>query len=430
MYTEENDDILLALLEESYGIAQPPLATKHPSSAEIALISLGDACNSCGAAMKDGGILCNVCGAKRVVVDDDVEMGDDEHEQEEEKTCGYCAKGGHVSYARFCGYCGRDFPKPLVALSQLATQEEEPPLAPSTPPCSPRVEEQLKLSSMVPLCSPDGGGGCEEPLNLQAMVELGDDLILDDEMLRALEAAESNAIPVVSRKRVLPPWMSTAEARQQEATSLREQKELLKEQAFASDLAPPMVVYNVVDSLSDGWWKGRVIVIDVETTGFSRSDSVVEVGAVELVGGRRTGVIFQSYMRPHSSATFHPIARQVNNLTDAFIADQPSAHPILQNFLAFLQDSPIVAHNAPFDLRMLCLELDRLRLPLFGNRVFCTMQYEKKRGVPRASYTLSASARARKISLPTERLHGALVDAELCARLFVAICDSLLAHVL
>ena len=95
---------------------QPPTAaSKHASSAEIALISLGDACYSCGALMKDGGIVCNVCGAKPAV---DVEMEDEEQEEDEdeEKTCGYCAKGGHVSYARFCGYCGRGFPSKVALL--------------------------------------------------------------------------------------------------------------------------------------------------------------------------------------------------------------------------------------------------------------------------------------------------------------------------
>lgn len=347
--------------------------------------------------------------------------------EDDTKECTQCGKGGMLSYARFCGYCGAGFARPKALMSQLPTQEE--PLAVCTPPA--------QSSSL----SPKEQGESPNKTRPDFLMD-DDDPLFDEAMLRLLETTEANAAakaPVANeaaaappadnsgdKPRVLPAWMSSPTSRREHALELREEKERMRADDNLPNPAPP-VVYTVIDSLASGWWKGRIIVLDVETTGFSRSDSLIEIGAVELVNGRRTGCLFQSHMRPHSSSTIHPLARQVHNVSDAFLADQPSANWVLSKFLAFVGDSPLVAHNADFDMRMLCQDLDRYQLPLPGNSVFCTMRYEKRRGA-RSTYTLSACANARKIPLP-ERLHGALVDAELCACLFMAIVDSLSASV-
>jgi DNA polymerase III epsilon subunit family exonuclease len=120
---------------------------------------------------------------------------------------------------------------------------------------------------------------------------------------------------------------------------------------------------------------GRVICFDVETTGFSQRDCIIEIGAIEMIGGFRTGVMYQSYVKP--KVPINPFAAAVHGLTNERLEKAPPVEIVLPAFLAWIGTSPLVAHNAAFDLRMLFQECERMGLQAFlQNRpVFCTMKY-------------------------------------------------------
>lgn len=101
--------------------------------------------------------------------------------------------------------------------------------------------------------------------------------------------------------------------------------------------------------------QGRVICFDVETTGFSSEDGIIELGAIEMVDGKRTGIMFQSYVSPKMQVNI--FASQVHGLTNKHLSSAPPIDEVLPRFLNWIGDAPLVAHNARFDLRMYDLYL-------------------------------------------------------------------------
>jgi DNA polymerase III subunit epsilon len=169
--------------------------------------------------------------------------------------------------------------------------------------------------------------------------------------------------------------------------------------------------------------RGRVVVFDMETTGFGSSDSVVEIGAVEIVDGRRTGHLFQAYCKP--SVMVHPLAFMTHRLSDEFLAAQEPVRIVVQHFVDWLGDSMLVGHNVAFDCRMLMQELDRHNIVLGSNptRAFCTQEHFR-RVAPGASASLDDATKHLGIGQQFHRLtHGALIDAELTAALFLHMIE-------
>eukprot|EP01102_Stenamoeba_stenopodia_P023098 TRINITY_DN9844_c0_g3_i1.p1 TRINITY_DN9844_c0_g3~~TRINITY_DN9844_c0_g3_i1.p1 ORF type:complete len:529 (+),score=153.14 TRINITY_DN9844_c0_g3_i1:258-1844(+) len=162
---------------------------------------------------------------------------------------------------------------------------------------------------------------------------------------------------------------------------------------------------------------GRVIVLDLETTGFGSDDSVIEIGAVELKDGTRTGCVFQSYAKP--LAPIHPCAFEAHKLTDNFLAEQDDIAAVLKRFLQWVGNdtSLIVCHNAAFDLRMLKQEIERAGLPIMSIPSFCTQRCFQKY-YPQRSYSLSSVAAYLDIQYLPRTTHGALLDAEITSRIF------------
>jgi len=173
--------------------------------------------------------------------------------------------------------------------------------------------------------------------------------------------------------------------------------------------------WNEVDDLP---YSGRVVVFDVETTGLSNEDGVVEYGAVELINGARTGNIFQSYCKPNASV--HEAAFAAHGLSDEFLKEYPSSNVITWNFVRWLSagDAPLlVAHNAAFDMRMLHNEMLRARITLPTQlTTFCTMKYFKKK-VPGHRFSLDALRDYFGLEIQRD-LHGALLDSEITAKVF------------
>lgn len=165
----------------------------------------------------------------------------------------------------------------------------------------------------------------------------------------------------------------------------------------------------------------REIVLDTETTGFdpATGDRIVEIGCVELVDHLPTGRSFQAYLNPERLV---PIETQkVHGLTDEFLADKPLFAHIAEDLLEFLGDAPLVIHNASFDMKFVNSELHRCgKPPLPYARAIDTIEIAKAR-IPGARYSLDELCRRFGIDLSVRTKHGALLDAELTARVYLEL---------
>jgi DNA polymerase-3 subunit epsilon len=174
----------------------------------------------------------------------------------------------------------------------------------------------------------------------------------------------------------------------------------------------------------------REIVLDTETTGLEPGEGhrVVEIGALELSNHLPTGRVFHAYINPerHMPAD----ALLVHGLTAAFLADQPVFAQVVDDFLAFLDhdldDFPaparLIIHNALFDITFLNSELARLGLPPVDRTrsVVDTMQLAKQR-FPGAPTSLDALCRRFNVDASARIRHGALLDAELLAEVYLGL---------
>jgi len=159
----------------------------------------------------------------------------------------------------------------------------------------------------------------------------------------------------------------------------------------------------------------RKIAFDTETTGldWSSGDRIVELGCVELVNDVPTGRTFQSYVDPERP--MDPRSSEVSGITDAMLAGQPLFAAVAPDLLAFMGDSPLVIHNAQFDMGFLNMELTRAGFaPLPTERAIDTVAIARKR-YPGQPASLDALCRRFGIDLSARVKHGALLDAGLLA---------------
>ncbi len=165
----------------------------------------------------------------------------------------------------------------------------------------------------------------------------------------------------------------------------------------------------------------REIVLDTETTGLDPADGhrIVEIGCVELFDHLPTGVIFQRYLNPERAVPVE--SQRVHGLSDEFLADKAVFAAIADEFEAFLGDAPLVIHNALFDLKFLNAEFVRLkRPPLPFARAIDTIEIAKTK-FPGARYSLDELCKRFGIDLSARTKHGALLDAELTARVYLEL---------
>jgi len=165
----------------------------------------------------------------------------------------------------------------------------------------------------------------------------------------------------------------------------------------------------------------REIVFDTETTGIMPGDGhrIVEIGALELIDRISTGRTFHSYIDPCRAMPRD--AEGVHGLTTAFLTGQPVFEAVIDEFLGFIGDAPLVAHNAAFDMAFLNWELRRAGLkPLPDSRAICTLELSRARH-PGAKHSLDALCVRYDIDLSGRSKHGALLDAELLARVYVEL---------
>ena len=166
----------------------------------------------------------------------------------------------------------------------------------------------------------------------------------------------------------------------------------------------------------------REVVFDTETTGLSHADGdrVIEIGAVELQAGFPTGRTFHVYVSPEGRA-IHPDAQAVHGISNEDVAGQPTFHEHFEAFEAFFGDAQLVAHNAPFDIGFLNAELKRLgRPPIDPDRVVDTLAIARRR-FPGARNTLDGLCARFGIDTTKRDLHGALIDTELLAEVYLEL---------
>jgi DNA polymerase-3 subunit epsilon len=164
----------------------------------------------------------------------------------------------------------------------------------------------------------------------------------------------------------------------------------------------------------------REIVLDTETTGLDPADGhrVIEIGCVELDDHLPTGRNFQRYLNPERAVGD---SERVHGIADGFLADKPLFTDVAQEFLDFIGDAPLVIHNAGFDLKFLNSELHRLsRPPILYTRAIDTIEIAKAK-IPGARYSLDELCKRFAIDLSGRAKHGALLDAELTARVYLEL---------
>lgn len=170
----------------------------------------------------------------------------------------------------------------------------------------------------------------------------------------------------------------------------------------------------------------RQVVLDTETTGLEVANGhrIIEIGAVELVNRRLTGRTFHKYINPDRD--IDDGAKEVHGITEAFLADKPRFADIWTELDAFLRESELVIHNAPFDIGFLNAEISRL--PESGSsrfrRIedFCEVTDSlllARRKHPGQKNSLDALCRRYMVDNSQRDLHGALLDAEILADVFL-----------
>jgi DNA polymerase III subunit epsilon len=165
----------------------------------------------------------------------------------------------------------------------------------------------------------------------------------------------------------------------------------------------------------------REIVLDTETTGLDPASGhrLVEIACLELVNHLPSGRHFQRYLNPDRDMPEDAFA--VHGLSAVFLADKPRFSEVAQDLLAFIDGAPLVIHNAEFDMRFLNAELAQAGLAaLEGSLAVDTLQMARRK-FPGAPASLDALCRRFSIDNSARSLHGALLDAELLAEVYLEL---------
>jgi len=163
----------------------------------------------------------------------------------------------------------------------------------------------------------------------------------------------------------------------------------------------------------------RHIIFDTETTGLDNNlDRIIEIGGVELDNFFPTGRSFHVYISP-GDRKVHPEALAVHGITDEFLADKPVFAAIVEELSAFFEGAHLVAHNATFDIGFMNAEFARLDRPAVEmHRVVDSLALARRRH-PMGPNSLDALCRRYGIDNAHRTKHGALLDAELLAEVFI-----------
>ena len=166
----------------------------------------------------------------------------------------------------------------------------------------------------------------------------------------------------------------------------------------------------------------RIVVLDTETTGLNPQEGhrIIEIGCVELINRRLTGNRFQVYINPDRLIDAGAI--EVHGISNQFLEDKPRFRDIVDDFITFIRGAELVIHNAPFDVGFINYELSLLDSNLATiddySSVFDTLTYARKKH-PGQRNSLDALCKRYGIDNSHRDLHGALLDAEILADVFL-----------
>ena len=165
----------------------------------------------------------------------------------------------------------------------------------------------------------------------------------------------------------------------------------------------------------------REIILDTETTGLyaKNGDRIVEIGCVELVNKVRTGKTYHAYINPQRDISEESV--RIHGISNEFVKDKPIFSKIAKEFLDFIKGASLVIHNAGFDVSFLNYELAGLGYPEISlTRVIDTLTLARRK-FPGAPASLDALCRRFNINLSSRDKHGALIDAELLADVYIEL---------
>ena len=165
----------------------------------------------------------------------------------------------------------------------------------------------------------------------------------------------------------------------------------------------------------------REIVLDTETTGLSPDEGhrIIEIGALELINHMPTGKQLHLYIKPERE--IDEAAEKVHGISNSFLEDKPVFADIAQEFLDFIQDDVMIIHNASFDMGFINAELKRLgHATLPDSRALDTLMMARRK-FPGAQASLDALCRRFDIDNTHRDLHGALIDADLLAEVYIEL---------
>ena len=165
----------------------------------------------------------------------------------------------------------------------------------------------------------------------------------------------------------------------------------------------------------------REIVLDTETTGFDpdNGDRIIEIGCLEVENYIPTGRTYWQYINPERDVPAE--AQAVHGITTEFLQDKPTFGEIVGDFLAFVSDSRLVIHNAEFDIKFLNAELKRFGFPSFALREAVDTLAIARQKYPGSPANLDALCRRFNIDNSNRDFHGALLDSELLAEVYLEL---------
>jgi DNA polymerase-3 subunit epsilon len=163
----------------------------------------------------------------------------------------------------------------------------------------------------------------------------------------------------------------------------------------------------------------REIVLDTETTGLDplRGDRLVEIGCVEILNRMPTGQTFHRHLNPERDMPAEALA--VHGLSSKFLAGKPLFAHVVEEFLEFIGDAPLVIHNASFDIAFINAELDRIKRPPIARERLVDTLLLARRKHPGVSNRLDDLCSRYAIDNSRRTKHGALLDAELLAEVYI-----------
>jgi DNA polymerase III subunit epsilon len=166
----------------------------------------------------------------------------------------------------------------------------------------------------------------------------------------------------------------------------------------------------------------RELIFDTETTGFDplSGDRLIEIGLVEMVDRSLTGNHYHAYVNPEREVPEGAV--KIHGLTTDFLSDKPVFPDVMDEFLAYVgEDSVLVAHNAEFDMKFINWELENAGRPILHKKRFIDTLAIARTKFPGAANSLDALCKRFGVSNSHRTLHGALLDAEILAEVYIEL---------